>query len=147
MGKQQPGHQQLHHVKQHPKTKTHRQWTLVHTHSSSRHTERLPTDPSTRQTRPQQIQKDVCIIKKQIPRERHEKVSPPTLQQMPSLGKPQYQNTTAKKRTFLITPTTNGIHSNGFNRRIPPSIQQGQQIRTNSSMHAYRIHILHPTEV
>ena len=47
MGKQQPGHQQLHHGKQHPKMKTRRQWTLVHTHSSSRHTERLPTDPST----------------------------------------------------------------------------------------------------
>ena len=47
MGKQQSGHQQLHHGKQHPKTKTRQQRTLVHNHSSSRHTERLPTDPST----------------------------------------------------------------------------------------------------
>ena len=30
MGKQQPGHQQLHRGKQHPKTKTRRQWTLEH---------------------------------------------------------------------------------------------------------------------
>ena len=35
------------HGKQHPQTKTHRQWTLIHTHSSSRHTERLATNPST----------------------------------------------------------------------------------------------------
>ena len=45
---------------------------------------------------------------------------------MPSLRKTQHKNTTTKKRAFFITPTTNGIHSNGPNRRIPPSIQQGQ---------------------
>ena len=45
--KQQSGYQQLHHGKQHPKMKTCRQRTPVHTHSSPRHTERLPTDPST----------------------------------------------------------------------------------------------------
>ena len=127
--------------------KTRQQRTLIYTHSSARHTKRLPTDPSTRQVRPQCVQKDICITKKQIPLERHEKVSPPTLQQMPSLRKTQHQNTTAEKRTFLIIPATNGIHSNGLNRRIPSSIQQGQQIRTNSSMHAYRIHFLNLTEI
>ena len=51
-----------------------------------------------------------------------------------------------KKRTLLITTPTNGIHSNGPNRRVPPSIQQRQQIRLNRSMHAHRIHVLHSTE-
>ena len=49
-----------------------------------------------------------------------------------------------KKRAFLFTTPTHGIHSNGPNRRIPPSIQQRQQICLNSSMHAYGIHILYP---
>ena len=66
---------------------------------------------------------------------------------MPSLRKTQHKNTTTKKRTFFITPTTNGIHSNGPNRRIPPSIQQGQQICSDSSLHAYRIHILYTTKI
>ena len=30
---------------------------------------------------------------------------------------------------------------------IAPGIEQGQQIRTNSHMHAYRVHILHTTQV
>ena len=54
------------------------------------------------------------------------KIHLPTLQQMPSLRQTQHKNTKTEKRTFFITPTTNGIHSNGPNRRIPPSIQQGQ---------------------
>ena len=48
---------------------------------------------------------------------------------------------------FLITTPAHGIHSNGLNRRITPSIRQRQQICPNSSMHAYRIYILHPTKV
>ena len=47
MRKQQPGQEHLHHRKQHPKTQNHRQQTLVHIHSGSRHTKRLPTNLST----------------------------------------------------------------------------------------------------
>ena len=85
-------------------------------------------------------------LKKQIPLEGHEEISIPTLHKLPSLCKTQHQNPTVEKRTLLITTRTNGIHSNGPNRRIPPSIQQGQQIRPDRSMHAHRIHILHPIE-
>ena len=52
----------------------------------------------------------------------HEKISIPTLHKLPSLHKTQHQNPTVEKRTLLITTPTNGIHSNGPNRRIPPSI-------------------------
>ena len=62
------------------------------------------------------------------------------------LRKTQHQNSAAKKRTLLITTPTNGIHSNGPNRRVPPSVQQRQQICLNCSMHAHRIHVLHSTE-
>ena len=51
-----------------------------------------------------------------------------------------------KKRTLLITTPTNGIHSNGTNRRIPPSFQQGQQICPDHSVHVHRIHIRHSTK-
>ena len=51
-----------------------------------------------------------------------------------------------KKRTFLITTPTNGIHSDGPNRRTSPSIQQRQQIRPDRSVHAHRIHVLHSTK-
>ena len=87
-----------------------------------------------------------AIFKKQVPLERHEENSIPTLHKLLSVCKTQHQNPTVKKRTLLITTPTNGIHSNGPNRRIPPSIQQGQQIRPDRSIHAHRIHILHPTE-
>ena len=123
-----------------------KKWTIVHTHSSSRRLKRLSSDPSTRQARPQWIQENLCIFKKQVPLEGHEESSIPTLHKLPSVCKTQHQNPTVKKRTLLITTPTNGIHSNGPNRRIPPSIQQGQQIRPDRSMHAHRIHILHPTE-
>ena len=83
-------------------------------------------------------------LKKQIPLERHEEIGTPTLHKLSSLCKTQHQNSTVKERTFLITTPTHGIHSNGLNRRIPPSIQQRQQICLNNSMHAHRIHILHP---
>ena len=85
----------------------------------------------------------ICIFEKQIPLEGHEEISVPTLHKLPSLRKTQHQNSAAEKRTLLITTPTNGIHSNGPNRRIPPSIQQGQQIRLDCSVHAHRIHILH----
>ena len=126
--------------------KTHRQRTLVHTHSSARHPKRLSPNLSTRQTRPQQIQKNIRISKKQIPLEGHEEISVSTLHKLPGLFKTQHQNSAAEKRTLLITTPTNGIHSNGPNRRIPPSIQQRQQICLNRSMHAQRIHVLHSTE-
>ena len=52
-----------------------------------------------------------------------------------------------KNKHFSSPPQpTNGIHSNGPNRRIPPSIQQGQQICLDHSVHAHRIHILYPTK-
>ena len=128
------------------KMKTHQQQTLVHTHSSSRHPKRLSPHLSTQQTRPQWIQKNIHIAKKQIPLEGHEEISVSTLHKLPSLCKTQHQNTAAKKQTLLITTPTNGIHNNGPNRRVPPSIQQRQQICINCSMHAHRIHILHSTE-
>ena len=128
------------------KQKTHRQRTLVHTHSSSRCPKRLSPHLSTRQTRPQWIQKNICISKKQIPLEGHEEISVSTLHKLPGLHKTQHQNSAAKKQTLLITTPTNGIQSNGPNRRVPPSVQQRQQIRLNRSMHAHRIHILHSTE-
>ena len=81
---------------------------------------------------------------KQIILEGHEEISVPTLYKLPSLYNAQHQNSTAEKRIFLITTSTNGIHSNGPNRRIPPSIQQRQQICFYCSVHAHWIHILHP---
>ena len=126
--------------------KTRRQQTHVHKHSSSRHPKRLSPNLSTRQTRPQQIQKNICIFKKHIPLEGHEEISVSTLHKLPGLCKTQHQNSAAEKQTLLITTTTNGIHSNGPNRRIPPSFQQRQQMHLNRSMHAHRIHILHSTE-
>ena len=126
--------------------KTRLQRTLVHTHSSSRHLKRLSPHLSTPQTRPQWIQENIHITKKQIPLEGHEEISLSTLHKLPGLRKTQHQNTAAKKRTLLITTPTNGIHSNGPNRRVPPSIQQRQQIHVNRSIHAHRIHVLHSTE-
>ena len=146
MGKQKFRPKHVHDGKQHPKMKTRRQRTLVHTHSSSRHPKRLSPHLSTQQTRPQWIQKNICIFKKQIPLEGHEEISVSTLHKLPGLRKTQHQNSAAEKRTLLITTQTNGIHSNGPNRRIPPSVQQRQQIHLNRSMHAHRIHILHPTK-
>ena len=146
MEKQTFGPKHIHNGKQHPKTKTSRQQTLVHTHSSSRHLKRLSPDFSTRQARPQRIQKNICIFEKQILLEGHEEVSVSTLHNLPSLCKTQHQNSTAKKQTLLITTPTNGIHSNGPNRRIQPSFQQGQQIHLDRSVHAHRIHILHSTK-
>ena len=83
---------------------------------------------------------------KNIPLEGHEEISVSTLHKLPGLRKTQHQNSAAKKRTLLITTPTNGIHSNGPNRRVPPSVQQRQQICLNRSMHAHRIHVLHSTE-
>ena len=88
----------------------------------------------------------ICIFEKQIPLERHEEISVSILHKLPSLCKTQYQNSAAEKRTLLITTPTNGIHSNAPNRIIPPSIQQSQQICLDRSVHAHRIHILHPTK-
>ena len=146
MGKQKFRPKHIHDGKQHPKTKTRRQQTLVHTHSSSRRPKRLSPNLSTRQTRPQWIQKNICISKKQIPLEGHEEISVSTLHKLPGLHKTQHQNSAAEKQTLLITTPANGIHSYGPNRRIPPSLEQRQQIRLNRSMHAHRIHILHSTE-
>ena len=126
--------------------KTSRQRTLVHTHCSSRRLKRLSTHLSSQQARPQWIQKNIYIFEKQIPLEGHEEISVPTLHKLPSLCKTQHQNSAAEKRTLLIITPTNGIHSNGPTRRIPPSIQQGQQIHLDHSVHAHRIHILHPTK-
>ena len=47
MGKQKFKPKHVHDGKQHPKMKTRRQRTLVHTHSSSRHPKRLSPYPST----------------------------------------------------------------------------------------------------
>ena len=47
MGKQKPRSKCVHDGEQHLKVKTHRQRTIVHTHSSSRHPKRLSSDPST----------------------------------------------------------------------------------------------------
>ena len=49
MGRKQPRSQHLHDGEQHTETKTHRQWTSVHTHSSSRHPKKLFTNISTQQ--------------------------------------------------------------------------------------------------
>ena len=68
------------------------------------------------------FRQNICISKKQIPLEGHKEISISTLHKLPSLRKTQHQNPTAKKRTLLITTPTNGVHSNGPNRRIPPSI-------------------------
>ena len=97
MGKQKPGHQQLHHGEQHTEMKTHRRRTPVHTHSSSRHLKGLSAHSGTQQARPQWIQKNICITEKQIPLEGHEEISPPTLYQMPNLRKTQHQNTATEK--------------------------------------------------
>ena len=51
-----------------------------------------------------------------------------------------------KNKHFSSPPQPMKFHSNGFDRRIPPTIQQRQQIRLNSIMHAHRIHVLHPTK-
>ena len=61
--------------------------------------------------------------------------------------KTQHQDATTPKRSFLLTTTTHGIHSNGPNQRIPPGIQQRQQVCPNHNLHVNRIHILHPTEI
>ena len=76
---------------------TSQQLTLVHTHSSSRRPKRLSPHLSTQQTRPQWIQKNICIFKKQIPLEGHEEISVSTLHKLPGLSKTQHQNSTAKK--------------------------------------------------
>ena len=131
MGKQKFRPKHIHDGKQHPKMKTHRQQTLVHTHSSSRCPKRLSPHLSTQQTRTQWIQKNIRISKKQIRLEGHEEISVSTLHKLPGLHKTQHQNSAAEKRTLLITIPTNGIHSNGPNRRVQPSIQQRQQIHLN----------------
>ena len=47
MGKQKSGPKYVHDGEQHIKVKTRRKWTIVHTHSSSRHLKGLSSDPST----------------------------------------------------------------------------------------------------
>ena len=74
-----------------------RQQTSVHTYSSSRHLKRLPSHPSTQQTRPQQLQENICITQEQIPLERHEEISTPTLCKLPSMCKTQHQDTATQK--------------------------------------------------
>ena len=78
-------------------TKTHRQRTLVHTHSSPRCPKGLSPHFNTQQTRPEWIQKNICIPKKQIPLEGHEEISVSTLHKLPDLRKTQHQNSAAKK--------------------------------------------------
>ena len=68
------------------------------------------------------LRRTYALLKKQIPLEGHGEISPPTLHKMPSLCKTQHQNTATKKRTFFITTPTYGIHSNGLDMRIPPSV-------------------------
>ena len=123
MGKQQPGQKHLHHGKQHPKMENHRKQTFVHTHSSSRHPKRLPANLSTQQTRPQWFQENIRITQEQIPLERHKEISTPALHELQNMRKTQHQETTTQERTLLITAPAHGIHNNGLNRRIPPSIQ------------------------
>ena len=62
------------------------------------------------------------------------------------LAKHNIKTQQLKNEHSLITTPTNGIHSNGPNRRVPPSVQQRQQICLNRSMHAHRIHVQHSTE-
>ena len=50
-------------------------------------------------------------------------------------------------QTMEFIAMDHGIHSNGLNRRIPPSVQRRHQIHPNSSMHAHGIYILHSTEI
>ena len=97
MGKQKLRPKHIHNGKQHPKMKTHRQRTFVHTHSSSRCPKRMSPHLSTRQTRPQWIQKNICIFKKQIPLEGHEEISVSTLHKLPGLCETQHQNAAAEK--------------------------------------------------
>ena len=90
MGKQKFRSKYVHDGEQHPKVKTRRQRTIVHTRSSSRHPKRLSPHPSTQQTRPQRIQENICIFKKQIPLEGHEEISVPALHKLPSLHNTQH---------------------------------------------------------
>ena len=105
------------------KRENHRKQISVHTQSSPRHPKSLPTNPSTQQTRQQQFQENLCITQKQIQLERHKEISTPALHKLQSMCKTQHQDTTAQERTLFITTPAHGIHSNGLNRRIPPSIQ------------------------
>ena len=60
----------------------------------------------------------------------------------------QYQNpATEEMNTFSSPPRTYGFHSNGLDKRIPPSFQQRQQIHVNSNIHVNWIHILHTTQI
>ena len=77
--------------------KNHQQWTIIHTHSSSRHLKRLPPHFGTRQIRSQRLQKDICITQKQVSLERDEEISTPTLHELPSMCKTQHQNTPAEE--------------------------------------------------
>ena len=58
---------------------------------------RLSPDFGTRQARPQRIQMNICIFKKQILLEGYEEVSVSTLHKLPSLCKTQHQNSAAEK--------------------------------------------------
>ena len=60
---------------------------------------------------------------KNIPLERHKEIGTQALHKLQSMCKAQHQDTTAQEQTFFITTPAHGIHSNGLNRRIPPSIQ------------------------
>ena len=87
----------VHHGKQYPQTKTHQQWTIVHTHCSPQHAKGLPPHFGTQHTRTQWFQKNIRITEKQIPLERHEEISTPTLHKLPSLCKTQHQDTTTEE--------------------------------------------------
>ena len=90
MGKQKSRPKHVHDGEQHLKVKTHQQRTIVHTRGSPRHPKRLSPNPSTRQARPQQIQKNIRIPKEQISLEGYEEISVPTLHKLPSLHKTQH---------------------------------------------------------
>ena len=62
-------------------------------------------------------------------------------------AKTQHQSTTDPEGALQNTPTTNGIHPNGLDRRIPAHLQQRKQVCTHSSMHADWIYFLHSDKI
>ena len=81
----------------------------------------------TRQTRPQWVQKNILITEKQIPLERHEEISTPTLHKLSSLRKTQHQNSTVKKRTFLSPPQPMEFIAMDFIGEFHPASSKGNR--------------------
>ena len=65
---------------------------------------------------------------------------------MQHMCKTQYKSATDPEGTLQSTPTTNGIHHHGLNRFSPP-FKQRKKMCTHGSVHADRIHFLHPNKI